>query len=105
MAAGDGAARFDHLRLPACQNVTEHVEIASIGEAHQCERSERLAAHRIHIAKRIRRGDLPERVGIVHDGREEVDGLNQRLCRREQIHAGVVGFVEADKQVGVMLPG
>jgi hypothetical protein len=31
--------------------------------------------------------------------------LDERQLRRELIHAGVVGCVEADEDVGIVLPG
>ena len=47
----------------------------------------------------------PKTYGIVNDGREEIDRLDERQLRRELIHAGVVGCVEADEHVGIVLPG
>ena len=41
--------------------------------------------------KRVRRRDRAERVRVVDDGREEVDGLHEREIRRQTEHAGVVG--------------
>ena len=41
---------------------------------------------------------------IVHDGREEIDGLHQRESFAEQIDSGVVVGVESDEHVGIGLP-
>ena len=76
-----------------------------LGKADECQRGERLAAHGVNIAQRVGGGDLAEGVRIVDDGGEEVDCLHQRLIGRDLIHAGVVGVVEADQNVGVVLPG
>jgi len=42
---------------------------------------------------------------VADDGREEINGLHQRGRGSDLIHPGVVGPVETDKNVGVMLPG
>ena len=55
--------------------------------------------------KRVGRGDLSKGVWVVDNRREEVDGLHQRLVGADQIHSGVVGFIEANQHVRVMLPG
>ena len=62
-------------------------------------------AHRIDVAERVGRRNLSEDVGIVNDGREEIDRLDERQLRRQLIHAGVVGGVEADQNIGIVLPG
>ena len=64
-----------------------------------------LAAHRIDITECVGSSNLTERVRIVHHGRKEVDGLHQRSAGPDQIHSGVVGLVEADQNIRVMLPG
>jgi hypothetical protein len=48
---------------------------------------------------------LAEGVRIVHDGREKIYRLHERRLGREQIHAGVVGVIEADQHIRVLLPG
>ena len=105
VAADDGASGFHHLRKAAGQNALENFEIAFFGEADQRERSQRTSAHGVDVAQRVGGGDLSEGVGIVDDGREEVDGLHQRGVGRDLIHSGVVGVIEADQHIRVMLPG
>ena len=75
------------------------------GKHTERQRSERTAAHGVNVAESVRRGDLPEDVRVVDDGREEIDRLDQRLIGRDLIHSGVVGVVEADQNIGVVLPG
>ncbi len=105
MSADDGAARLDHLAEAAGQNLLQDAEIALLGKADQGERRERMAAHGIDVAERVGGGDLPEGVRVIDDRGKEVDRLDERQLRRELIHAGVVGFVEADQHVGIILPG
>src|SRR5213078_4775890 len=91
MAAHDGAICLHHFGESACENSFENFEITFLWKA---DKSERIGG-----------GDLTEDVRIVNYGREEVDSLHQRGCGPDLIHASIVGVVEADKNVRVMLPG
>jgi hypothetical protein len=64
-----------------------------------------MSAHGVDIAERVGGGDLAEDVRVVHDRREEIHGLDEGLVGRDLIHSGVVGVIEADQDIGVMLPG
>ena len=68
-----------------------------LGKRRDGERRARRAAHRIHVAERIGRGDPAEEVRVVDDRREEVDGLDQRRSVTPPIHAGIVGRPVVDK--------
>jgi hypothetical protein len=79
--------------------------ITFVGEADHGESAHGTSAHRIDIAQCIRGGDLAEGVRVIDDGGEEIDGLDHGEIGSEQVHASVVGFVEADQDVRVVLPG
>ena len=66
--------------------------------ANQRQRKDRSAAHRIHIADRVGRGDAAEVVRVVDDGHEEVGGGNQRLLVVELVDRGIVGSLDAHQQ-------
>ncbi len=80
-------------------------KIAFFGKTDKRERSQRLSSHGVNVAERVGGGDLAEGVGIVHDGREKIHRLDERRLGREQIHAGVVGMIEADQNIRILLPG
>ena len=103
--ADDGAAGLDHLGEAAGEHLFEHFGIALVGEADEGERADGPAAHGIDVAERVGGRDLAEDEWVVDDGSEEVDGLHDGELGCELIHAGVVGGIEADQDVGVMLPG
>ena len=105
MAADHGASGLDHLREAAGENALEGRDVGFVGEANERQRSQRLTTHGVDVAERVGGGDLAEDVGIVDDGSEEVDRLDERRLRRELIHAGIVGMIEADQNVRVVLPG
>ncbi len=105
VSADQGAVGLDHLRESAGQHLFQHFQVAAVGKADQRQRADRPAAHGVHVAERIGGGDLSEDVRVVNDGGKEIDGLDERQLRRELIHAGVVGGVEADEHVGIVLPG
>ncbi len=68
--------------------------------AHQRQREDRPAAHRVDVADRIGRGDAAEVVRIVDDRHEEIGRRDQGLLVVEPVHGGVVGGLDADQQCG-----
>ena len=104
VAANHRAACFLHLGVAALENAFQDVEIASrVRKTHNGERRNRPASHGVNVAQRVGRGDLAEGVRVVHDGREEVHGLDQRQVGRELIHSRVVGGLKAYQDVRVGL--
>ncbi len=71
--------------------------------ANQIQRGQRTAAHRVHIRKRIGRGDLPVGKRVVHDGREKVRRLHQRPVAIDSIHPCVVSCGRANQQIRTFL--
>jgi len=69
----------------------------AIGE--QRRRRHRRAAHREHIVERVIGGDLAEHIGVVDEGTEEVDSLHQREVGSDLVNPGVIGLIEADKEI------
>ena len=62
VAADDDRARLVHLVLTAAQDLGEHLERQlARRKADDVQRRERLAAHRVDVGQRVRRGDLAER--------------------------------------------
>jgi hypothetical protein len=101
VAAGDrnaGRAQTEappsRMRPMVCDR--QHVD----RHAHQRQRQDRRAAHRIDVADRIGGGDAPEVEGVVDDGHEEVGGGDQRLLVVQPVDRGVVGGLDADQQLG-----
>ena len=101
VASQNGALGFAHLVGSAANDSFQRLEIAFGRICEDGQRRDGPASHGIDIAERIGGGDGSEGVGIVHDGREEVDGLNQGTLRRELVHAGVVRRVKPDQNVTV----
>ena len=101
VAAQNRASRFAHFLRAAGENRAQNIEIAVAGKRHQRQRRDRHAAHGVDIAQRIGRGDGSIREGIVHDGREEIDGLHQGQIGGHTIHARIVGRVIADQHIRI----
>ena len=101
VSAEHRAAGFAHFFESAEQDGFEHFRIAVRRESHDRKRRNRRAAHGVNIAQRVGGGDGAEGERIVDDRREEVDGLHQRQIGAQSIHSGVVGCVEADKDVRI----
>ena len=56
-------------------------------------------AHGVHVAERVGRGELPEPVGRVDDGREEVDRLHQAEVVGDARDGGVVVRLEQPREL------
>ena len=98
------AADYQHARLlrlvrAADQDRSEDVLGQRDREPDDVQRDQRPSAHRVHVAERVRHGDLPERIRVVHYRREEVHRLDERGLVVETIHRGVVPGVHSDEQV------
>jgi hypothetical protein len=61
--------------------------------------------HGVDIGQGVGGGDLPEGVGVVDDGGEEVDGLDDGQIVAETIDARVLVPLETDDEVGVLNDG
>ena len=64
-------------------------------EREQVHRGERTAAHRVDVGQRVGGGDATEVVGVVDDGREEVDGKQRCRLVVEAVDGSVVARLEA----------
>ena len=69
-------------------------------ERDDVQRHQHLAAHRVDVAHRVGGGDRAVRVRVVDDGREEVDGLDDREVVAQAVDGGVVRAIEPDEEVG-----
>ena len=104
VAPNDGAFCFHHLRKSAANDGLQNLCIPLVGEAHNRERGNRVAAHGVNIAQGIGCRNLSEGVRIINDGGKEIDRLDQRHLRAEQIHPGVVVGIETNKHVRISGP-
>ena len=103
--ADDRAIGLNHFAQAAGENALENRGVGVIGKTDHGERRKRPAAHGIDIAKRVGGRNLAEGVWIIDDRGEKVDRVDERQLGRELIHAGVVGFIEANQHVRIILPG
>src|SRR5207248_7635018 len=73
VAAGDGDPGFRADGLAAFENSADRIDGQPVDwHAHQGQREQGRAAHRVNIGQRVGRGDGAEVVGIVDDRHEEV---------------------------------
>ena len=97
VAADDhGAGLFDLIGA-ALENFAEDGNIhLPLGKTNDVHAGLGIAAHRVNIAQRIGRGDLPEEVWVINDGREKVHRVDDRQVRAQSVHPGVIGGFGAD---------
>ena len=94
--ARDDASGLDGFGMPTLQNGANVVFRKAVRHAQKVHRHSWLAAHGVHVAQRVRRGDLAEEIRIIHNGGEEVDRLNDGDLVGDAVHGGVVTAVVAD---------
>ena len=99
------AARLHHFREASGQDCLQDAGVPIGGKGDDGQRALGLSAHGVNVAQSVGGRDLSEGVGIVHDWGKEIDGLHQGQLGRNQIHSGVVGLVEANQYIRVLLPG
>ena len=103
MPAGDDRPRLVGLGVAAPQDLVYRVLVHGFGQAHDVQRGAGLAAHGVHVAQGIGRRDLAEEIWVIHDGREKVRGLHQGHLVGDYIDAGIVAFVVAHDEPGVVV--
>lgn len=96
VTARDDASGLNSFGMPTLQNGANVVFRKAVRHAQKVHRHSWLAAHGIHVAQRVRRGDLTKEIRIVHNGGEEVDRLNDGDLVGDAVHGGVVAAVVAD---------
>ena len=72
---------------------------------HDVQAGLRFPAHGVDVGKGVGRGHLAERIGVVDDGREEIDRLHERQLVAHFVDAGVVALIETDEKGGIALHG
>jgi len=105
MAAEYGDAGLPGFFRAALENVRQNLQGELVaGEADDIQGKQRRGPHGVNIGEGIGRGDLAELVGIVDDGGEEIDALDENPAVGQAVRSGVVGIVEADENVGIGFP-
>ena len=65
------------------------------------EGEERLRSDHIDVAQRVGRRDRPKLERVVDDGREEIDGGDERAVGRDSVHSRVISGRRGVQDVGV----
>ena len=102
MTAEQRDAGAVQLLEPALENSGDDVALdAFLRKPGNRERRQRPAAHRVDVAQRVRSRDLAVDERVVHDRREEVDGLNERRPAIPPVHTRIVRGPEVDEDTVV----
>ncbi len=105
MTPSQSAPCLGDLFSPSAQDLTHHPGREINGEAADIESQDHLTAHGIHVAHGIGGGDGSVVVGIVNDGRKEVNGQDNGQFIADAIDGSVVAHLQADEQVRVFFGG
>ena len=105
MAAGDRDPRLGADRLPALQDQADRFGRQPVHRhPKDRQRHDRPPAHRVDVGNRVRPGDAPEGVGVVHHRHEEVGRGDHRRAIVDLPDGGVVGGLVPDQQLREHLP-
>ena len=97
MAAEEGAASFVQFVGAAGEDGLEDLEVILGGIAEDGEGGEGFATHGIDVGEGVGGGDGAELEGVIDDGGEEVDGLNEGAVGRQLENTRIIGGIKADK--------
>ena len=105
VAPGQGASGLQHLFAAAPENLAQDVQVHLLRKTDDVQRRFHFAPHGVDVAEGVGGGHLPEKVGVVQHGWEEVQGLDDGQVIGEAVHGGVVAGLGANEQIGVGGPG
>ena len=93
-------AGFFHLVYPALEHVFQDGYVQLFyREADYVHGGQGLAAHGIDIAQGVGDGNLAEVVGVIDNGREEIDGLDDSQVIAQLVNAGIIQAFHASNHV------
>ena len=99
MTAGDGDAGLGADVSGALEHLAQALEAQLLDRpGDEAQRAYRLCAHGVDVAQGIGGGDAAIVERVVDDGREDIDGLDQRQIVAQAEHRRVVGASVADQQ-------
>ena len=101
--AHDGGAGLVDLLIAAAQDLVDNVGGHVLGHGHHVKRYLGLAAHGIDVRERVGGGNGTIGVGVIGDGREEVDRLHDGHVVGHAVDRRIVRLVKANQEVGVAL--
>lgn len=101
MPAGDDHACFEGFFGGATHDGLGNLKGQRGGEGGNIEREKGLTAHRVNVGERIGSRDRAVVVGIVDDGREKVDGGDERSLVVETPNSSIVGGFKPDEEIRV----
>ena len=105
VSARDRAPGFAHLVGPALQDCGDHLGGEILGKGRDVQREQDIGAHRVDIVQRVGGRDRAEAVGVIDQRREEVQRLHDRLPLVEAIDSRIVGLVQTDEELRVLMRG
>ncbi len=97
--AGELRAGLEHLLHAAAEDLAQEAEVEVGRPGDEVHRRQRPGAHRVDVAERVRRGELPEPVRRVDHGREEVDRLHEAEVVADRHHRGVVARLQETREL------
>ena len=102
MAAGGHRARLVYLVHASAQDLAENLHGHVLDrEAAYVQGGDGPPAHGVDVTQGVGGRYLPEKIGVVHYGREKIQGEDDGYVVGKFVYSGVVGGIAAHQQVGV----
>lgn len=103
MATGKGTVGLGNFVGAAAENLVHDIEREIIGgHRHDVHCGDGFTAHGVDVGERIGGRDLPEKIGVIDNGREEIEGLNEGEVVGQTVDRSVIGAGRADEEIGVV---
>lgn len=103
VAAGEDAASLGDLVGTAAEDGVDDLGWEDVGgDADDVHGGDGASAHGVDVGEGIGGGDLAVEIGVVHDGGEKIEGLDEGALVIEAIDGGVVGGGGTDEEIGVV---
>lgn len=103
MAANNDTPSLSDLFSAAPKDFRHYLQGQVIRKAGDIQGKQDFTAHRIHVAHGIGRCDSPINVGVIHNGREEVDRLNEGPLTVNLVDSGIISRTcQPNQQIRVL---
>src|ERR1700723_2852267 len=102
MATYKSAACFNHFFEGSLKNFTHDFCAQFLRKTKDVHAGRRSSSHGVDVAQRVSCGDATKPSGVINNGSEKIESLNERTFGSQKIHARIVSLVETHEEFGLM---
>ena len=103
VAADHGAVCLSALSSTALKDALDNIIRQEIGNGEHIQGLNGVAAHGPDVGQRVGSANQTEGVGVVDDGREEVNGGNNSCILADLVNTSIIGRLETDQKIRIRI--